>query len=144
MSKGISRKTLPRNINGKLIDLTDKQYEQVQAVLDSKDTKELITRTQEIYNTDRNSARAMLDENLKKPSIMSALDSYLIESEEVLSTTMKDYKRSEDINERKVAVDVAKFIHDKVTGKATQRAEVKNTIEFSRERVSKYIEVESE
>jgi hypothetical protein len=78
------------------------------------------------YNTSYNSARAIASENLTKPSIISHLDSYKDIVEDTLTTNMIRYKDSDDIKKVTLSVDIAKYTHDKLFGKATQRTENTN------------------
>ena len=64
---------------------------------------------------------------LRKPLVQNELAIYTDLSETVLVSTMADYGLSERPREREIAVDVAKFVHDKVHGKAKQSVEVQST-----------------
>ncbi len=72
-------------------------------------------------------ARTIAAQNLAKPSIVSALAAHNQLIENTLINTVNDYKESEKIPERSLAVDTAKYIHDKIHGKATQRVEQTTT-----------------
>lgn len=67
-------------------------------------------------------------ENLKKPEIASKLHDVSDEMEDTLITTVRRYKKSEDVREVTLANDNAKWIHDKIHGKATQRVESQSTV----------------
>jgi phage terminase small subunit len=66
-------------------------------------------------------------ENMKKPEIASKLNDVVEEMEEVLTTTVRRYRNSDKLPEVILANDNAKWIHDKVAGKATQRIEQTTT-----------------
>jgi hypothetical protein len=66
-------------------------------------------------------------ENMNKPEIASKLANVADEMETVLTTTVRRYKDSDDVREVTLANDNAKWIHDKVHGKATQRIESSST-----------------
>lgn len=74
---------------------------------------------------DRIVAKSVAAENLAKPAIVTELAKYNGLMESTLINTVNDYKESDKLGERTLAVDVAKYIHDKVHGKATQRTEVR-------------------
>jgi phage terminase small subunit len=76
------------------------------------------------YDTkDYQTAATISNENLKKPEIISALQLHNELIESTLIGTVKQYGRSKKLGERSLAVDTAKYIHDKIHGKATQRTE---------------------
>lgn len=62
-------------------------------------------------------------ENMKNPEIASKLNDVIDEMETVLTTTVRRYKDSDKLAEVTLANDNAKWIHDKVKGKATQKIE---------------------
>ena len=66
-------------------------------------------------------------ENMKKPEIASRLADVSDEMEDTLITTVRQFKSSEKIPERSLAVNTAMWVHDKIHGKATQRIESHNT-----------------
>ena len=71
-------------------------------------------------------AGAIAYENLKKPQIVSKLANYSDTVESALLETLNDWKSSDKVSERALSVDVAKFVHDKIHGKATQRLETRS------------------
>jgi hypothetical protein len=73
------------------------------------------------------SASQIYLENLKKPEIASKLNDVVEEMETVLTTTVRDYAKSDKQWERTLANENAKWIHDKVKGKATQKIEQSTT-----------------
>ena len=66
-------------------------------------------------------------QNLKIPEIASRLEPVVDEIEEALITTVRRYKDSDKLPEVQEAMNNARWIHDKVKGKATQRTEVAST-----------------
>ena len=76
------------------------------------------------YNIiDRNVAGVVASENLRKPSVVSELSKYNNLVENTLINTINEYSDSDKLGYRSLAVDTAKYIHDKVHGKATQKIE---------------------
>ena len=75
-------------------------------------------------NKATNTASQIYLENMRNPEIASQLDNVVDEIETVLINTVRDYAKSEKLGQRILATDTAKWIHDKVRGKATQRTEV--------------------
>ena len=74
------------------------------------------------YNVSTNhSAEVMASENLRKPEIISRLGDANTMIEQVLMDTVGEYGNSDKIQERSLAVDTSKWIHDKIHGKATQK-----------------------
>lgn len=71
----------------------------------------------------KNTARAIASENLAKPNISSALDDLAYKAKTILDRVLD----GEKINDKEVSpsyvIDVAKYVHDKVNGKATQKIE---------------------
>lgn len=75
------------------------------------------------YNVSTNhSAEVMASENLRKPEIISRLGDANNMIEQVLMDTVGDYGNSDKIQERSLAVDTSKWIHDKIHGKAVQKS----------------------
>lgn len=76
------------------------------------------------YNPKTNqTARAIASENLTKPNIQSALAIHNQLIEETILQSVTEYKDSSKQWERTLAIDTAKWVHDKIHGKATQRTE---------------------
>jgi hypothetical protein len=73
-----------------------------------------------------NTAAVIANENLNKPNIISHLDNYNDIAEQTITNTIIDYKNSDNIKQRTLAVNTAQWLHDKVNGKATQRTENTN------------------
>lgn len=61
------------------------------------------------------------------PQVITELSKYNGLIEDTLINTVNDYKNSDRVNERALAVDISKYVHDKIHGKATQRTEVIST-----------------
>lgn len=72
-------------------------------------------------------ARSLATENLAKPAIISELAKYNNLVENTLLTTIQDWGREDSPRKREIAQDAAKYIHDKVHGKATQKVEQTST-----------------
>lgn len=71
-------------------------------------------------------ANAIAVENLQKPAIQTELAKYTKQIEDTLYRAVVDWGDSDTPRKREIALDSAKFIHDKVHGKATQRVETKS------------------
>lgn len=57
-----------------------------------------------------------------------ALLEYKNLAEQTLVDAMSDWGRSDKPREREIAIDAAKFVHDKIEGKATQKVETKSQV----------------
>lgn len=80
------------------------------------------------YKAKNNHTAAQLYlENMKKPEISNRLEPVVDEIEDILITTVRKYKDSDKQWEQILANDNAKWIHDKVKGKATQKIEQQST-----------------
>ena len=66
-------------------------------------------------------------ENMKKPEIASKLNDVVEEMETVLTDTVRRYKDSDKLAEVALANDNARWIHDKVRGRSTQKIEQTTT-----------------
>jgi len=76
------------------------------------------------YKVSNNHAAAQIYlENMKKPEIAKKLEDVADEMEDTLITTVRRYRNSDSLEEVKEANLNARWIHDKVHGKATQRTE---------------------
>jgi len=78
-------------------------------------------------NKATNTASQIYLENLRKPEIASKLNDVVEEMETVLTTTVREYAKSDKQWERTLANDNAKWIHDKVKGKAVQQVQTTST-----------------
>lgn len=70
--------------------LTDKQKAFADAVQATATSEQLITQTQAIYDTDRNTARVMVAENLQKPNIVQYLGDRGYRALDVMNEAMND------------------------------------------------------
>ena len=106
--------------------LTRKQKAFADALLNDKK----ISATQAVktaYNTTTDgSARIIAHENLAKPNIISYLSNHSDLTEQVITNTIKEYQSSDDIKQRSLAVDSAKWVHDKIHGKAKQQIDIRS------------------
>lgn len=124
-------KTRPTTTNK---PLTKKQQAFVQHLVNNpKDSAtDAVKAVYNVSNINSSTARTIASENLAKPNIVSALAQYNNLVENTLINTVNDYKDSDKLGERALAIDTAKYIHDKVNGKATQRIEQQSTsVNFS-------------
>lgn len=76
--------------------------------------------------TSYQTAGQIAEDNLKKPHVVSYLAEKNDLVEEVLINTLTDWGRESNTRKREIAVDVGKYIHDKIHGKATQQIETTN------------------
>jgi len=67
------------------------------------------------------SARNIATENLAKPIIITELSKYNNMVENVLINTINDWGSENNTRKREIAVDTAKYIHDKIHGRAIQQ-----------------------
>lgn len=74
------------------------------------------------------SARNIAHNNLKNPRIISKLQDFNELVESALINTVRDWGEDDTPRKREIALDSAKYIHDKVHGKATQRIEQKSEV----------------
>lgn len=107
--------------------LTPKQKAFVKELLDNPKlpAAEAVRRA---YNTPEKqmtdgSARVIAYENMRKPAIISKLQDHTELVESALIGTVSDWAQDDAPRKREIALDAAKFIHDKVHGRATQRVE---------------------
>lgn len=63
----------------------------------------------------------------KNPLVKTELDKYNDMIENTLVNTVQDWGTEENASKRGIAIDTAKYIHDKIHGKATQRVEQHTT-----------------
>lgn len=106
--------------------LTTKQKAFADALINNKK----MSATQAVksaYNTTTDlAARSIASENLTKPNIISYLADHSDLTEQVITNTIKEYQLSDDIKQRSLAVDSAKWVHDKIHGKAKQQIDVRS------------------
>lgn len=74
-----------------------------------------------------NTASQIYLENMRKPEIASKLEPVVDEIEEALITTVRRYKDSDKLPEVIEAMNNARWIHDKVKGKAKQSVDLNTT-----------------
>ena len=76
------------------------------------------------YNArNRKTASVIATENLAKPSVKTYLAKHNDRVEQVLFNTVDQWGEHEKPRQREIAMDTAKYIHDKIHGKATQKVE---------------------
>jgi hypothetical protein len=99
--------------------LTRKQKAFVKELVDNpkRSATEAVSRVYDVGN--RDTARSMAAENLAKPSIIMALGEHAQMFESAIVGVVNDWGASESTRKREIALDAAKFGHDKIFGKAT-------------------------
>lgn len=70
-------------------------------------------------------AASIAHENLRKPQIMAHLQSVGQLTEGAIVGTIRAWKDSESPRKREIALDAAKYSHDKVFGRAATRGEAR-------------------
>lgn len=110
--------------------LTYKQKEFIKEVLDNP--KRSLTKSAQIAYSRGDKeikptvAAQIAYENMNNPKIVSKLAQYSDMVESALLGTVQEWSASDKVSERALAMDSAKFIHDKVHGRATQRVETRS------------------
>jgi hypothetical protein len=128
MEKTRKPKTAPKvkrpriNPDGQKVWMTDNQHQFGEALLNAKGGSELIDKTQDIYETDRNTARVIINENLKKPNIQQYLGKRGYEAIDTIYQIMKKKKTSEETRLR-----AAQDLTDRYFGKAVQPSVTQST-----------------
>jgi phage terminase small subunit len=107
--------------------LTPKQQAFVKHIVNNPKDSATEAAAQTYNVSDRNTAKSIATENLAKPAIKTELMKYNDTIENMLFNTIRDYQDSSKVQERALAVDTGKWIHDKIHGKATQRVEQHTT-----------------
>ena len=80
------------------------------------------------YNAQSISAQSQqYIQNMKIPEIVSKLEPVVDEIEEALISTVRRYKNSDKLTEVQEAMTNARWIHDKVKGKAVQQIQSTST-----------------
>jgi len=79
-------------------------------------------------NVTYGTARQIAVDNMTKPSIVMALGEANDIVESTLTSVIKDWGASQDVQERSLAINTARYVHDKIHGKATQRTEVTSNV----------------
>lgn len=77
-------------------------------------------------NVKREHASQMAYTNMNNAKILSHLTEFNDMVETAITGTIRDYMDSDDIKERALAVETAKWTHDKIHGKATRKVENTN------------------
>lgn len=80
----------------------------------------------QVYNTTTENNATVdteVSRTLSKPQVRTELERYTNLVENTLVNTVVDYRDSDNITERKLAVDTSKFLYEHIRGKATQRIE---------------------
>lgn len=99
----------------------------VERIKDSKASNaEIIRRAGYKASTIQNASQQYL-ENMMKPEIAKKLNNVVDEMEDALITTVRRYKDSEKLPEVIEAMNNARWIHDKVHGKATMKIQQSTT-----------------
>lgn len=108
--------------------MTGKQHAMIEERLkDPKATNsEIIRRAGYKVNGTQTASQIYL-ENMNKPEIRSRLASVSDEVETAIISTVNRYKDSEKLPEVQEAMTNARWIHDKIHGKATQKIEQRTT-----------------
>ena len=110
-------------------ELTRKQKELVRVY--TSDPK--ITKTdayKQVYNSSTTNKQSLYHQAsavFRKPQVQSQLAKYTELVESTLIGTVEDWGRHEKPRQREIAIDTAKFVHDKIHGRATQRIEQQTT-----------------
>lgn len=110
--------------------LTPKQRVFVQEYVDNRGngTKAAL----KAYGTDDkpvaySTAHSIASENLQKPSIVMALGRFNDMIESKIVRTIEDWGDSDKPREREIAVDLMKYSHDKIHGRASQSVNISST-----------------
>lgn len=108
--------------------LTRKQQAFVKGLIDNpkKSATEVASQVYDVKN--RSTARSIASENLAKPSIIMALGEHTELFESAIVQVVRDWKDSENTRKREIAVDTARWGHDKIYGRATQSVQVQSNI----------------
>lgn len=108
--------------------LTRKQAAFVKHLIDNpkKSATEAAARVYDVAN--RNVAKSIATENLSKPAIIMKLGEASQLFESAIVGVVRDWKDAETPRKREIALDAAKFGHDKVFGKATVKIEQQTSV----------------
>lgn len=107
--------------------LTTKQRLFVKHIIDNPKASATEAAAQTYNVIKRKTAEAIATENLAKPSIISALAAHNQTIENTLINTVTEYQDEDKQWKRTLAVDTAKYIHDKIHGKAKQQLDITST-----------------
>jgi hypothetical protein len=107
--------------------LTRKQQAFVKGMLDNPKASatEIASRVYDVNN--RNTARVIATENLAKPAIQSELAKHSEEIEELIARKTRELGNSDKLDAVKEGLLNARWMHDKVHGKATQKVVTENS-----------------
>jgi hypothetical protein len=78
------------------------------------------------YNASDTTARTIGYLNMHNDKILTHLNEFNTLVENTITNTISDFANSTDVKERSLAVETAKWTHDKIHGKAVQRSESTN------------------
>lgn len=107
--------------------LTRKQAAFVEYVIDNPKSP-IADAAAAVYNTnDRHVARAIAAENLTKPIIQSELAKHSKTIEDIITNKTYQLTSSDQLDELKEGLLNARWMHDKIHGKATQKLETQST-----------------
>lgn len=108
--------------------LTRKQAAFVQQIIDNpkRSATEAASKVYDVAT--RRSAEVIASENLRKPEIIMALGEHSALFESAIVGTVRDWQDSPTPRKREIALDAAKFGHDKIFGKATVKVEQQTQI----------------
>ncbi len=107
--------------------LTSKQAAFVKHLVNNPKDSATEAAAQTYRTSNRMVAKSIATENLSKPAIQTELAKYNDLVENSLINTINDWQSSDKVGERALAMEQARFVHDKIHGKATQRAELHAT-----------------
>lgn len=113
--------------NAQLQPLTRKQQAFVNHLIENPKASATEAVRQSYKPTTENAARAIASENLTKPNIVMALSKANSRVEQVLMNTVDQWGDHEKPRQREIAIDTAKYIHDKIHGKAKQQLDIQST-----------------
>ncbi len=106
--------------------LTPKQQNFVNHIVNNPKASATEAAAQAYKVSNRNVAKSIAHENLTKPDIVTALAQHNNLVENTIINTIQEYKDSEELPKRVLAVNSSMWVHDKLHGKATQRTESTN------------------
>lgn len=108
----------------------EKEYARQLANLSIKDNskgikdiqREAYKRAYNVKTTNLNTIDAEASKTTRRPQVQSQLAKYNNLIENTLINTVSEYSSSSVLGKRKLAVDTAQYIHDKIHGKAIQQS----------------------
>src|SRR5436853_231891 len=120
-------KTISNFAKEKAPKLTRKQSAFVKHIIDNPKAS-ATEAAKESYNTNNSvTAGAIAYENLKKPQIIMALNNHNELIENTIINTINRYKDSDKLQEVQEATTNARWVHDKIHGKAKQQLDIQST-----------------